>query len=164
MKVELTKDELGIINNALNELCNGTHWRRALVRSVGSASSRTRHIAGRCASSSARDPLSFRSDRCHVGHKLGLATRMLRRTGSGKHKHQRSGTQQLHGISQLTHSMRRPTLFVDQLDILFIERKQKAFTLSATGSSASKCNACIARSIIVGMPSGRFVLTSDFGM
>jgi hypothetical protein len=23
MKVELTKDELGIINNALNELCNG---------------------------------------------------------------------------------------------------------------------------------------------
>jgi hypothetical protein len=25
MTVELTKDELGIINNALNEVCNGIH-------------------------------------------------------------------------------------------------------------------------------------------
>jgi hypothetical protein len=40
-------------------------------------------------------PLSFRSDRRHVGHKLGPATRTLRRTRSGKHKPRRSGTHHL---------------------------------------------------------------------
>ena len=32
MKVELTKDELGIINNALNEVCNGIHLEGELTR------------------------------------------------------------------------------------------------------------------------------------
>jgi hypothetical protein len=32
------------------------------------------------------------------------------------------------------------------------------------GSSASKYKACIARSFMVGIPSGRIVLPSDFGM
>ena len=36
--------------------------------------------------------------------------------------------------------------------------------VSTTGSKASKCSACCPRSIIVGIPSGRIVLPSDFGM
>jgi hypothetical protein len=44
------------------------------VNSAGGFFSRTRQIVGRCASSSGGDPHLFRSDRCHVGHKLGLAT------------------------------------------------------------------------------------------
>jgi hypothetical protein len=36
--------------------------------------------------------------------------------------------------------------------------------VSTTGLSASKCNACWARSFMVGIPSGRIVFPSDFGM
>jgi hypothetical protein len=45
-------------------------------------SSRTRHIAGRCVSSSVGGPLWFRLNQRHVEHKLGLATRTPCRTGS----------------------------------------------------------------------------------
>src|ERR1700751_1374584 len=73
-----------------------------------------RRIVGRCASSSVGGRLSSRSDRRHVGHKLGQATRTLPRTGYGKRKPGRSGTPCLYGISQLTPLMRPPTLFLDQ--------------------------------------------------
>src|SRR5690348_1737275 len=75
-------------------------WDTDRFRSGSLASSTTRHIAGRGASSSIGAPLSFRSDRGYAGHRLGPATRTLRRTGSGRHKPRRSGTHCV-GISQL---------------------------------------------------------------
>lgn len=36
MLVELTKDELGIINNALNEVCNGIHLEGEFDTRMGS--------------------------------------------------------------------------------------------------------------------------------
>jgi hypothetical protein len=59
------------------------------VSSGGSAFSRTRHIAGRCAGCLLVGPLSFGSDRYLVGHKLDPATRMLHLAGFETHKPRR---------------------------------------------------------------------------
>jgi len=46
MKVELTKDELGIINNALNEVCNGIHLEGEFDTRIGCSVDEARRLLG----------------------------------------------------------------------------------------------------------------------
>src|SRR5690242_21719441 len=64
-------------------------WDTDRFRSGSSASSTTRHIAGRGAGCSTEDLLSLRSVRSCVERTLGPATGTLRRTGFGKRRPRR---------------------------------------------------------------------------
>jgi hypothetical protein len=58
--------------NCQSRAAVGLHLQAISDREVG-LSSRARHTAGRFVNSSGGGPLSFRSDRCYVEHKLGPA-------------------------------------------------------------------------------------------
>ncbi len=47
MKVELTQDELGIINNALNEVCNGIDLEREFDTRMGCTVAEARELVAK---------------------------------------------------------------------------------------------------------------------